>query len=239
MVDSEHMLNTPMNAQAVALNLAADSTTPRATPSARPVPAAETTSSPTDVSPEDAARAGVYALLAALMRDVPTEDLLTRVRDLEAASGRDAFAQAWERLRLAAASVAPSSVDDEYHQLFIGLGRGELVPYGSWYQTGFLMERPLSQLRDDLSDLGFERSPDVREPEDHVAALYEVMASLAADPTMSIERQRAFRNTHLSAWIGRFWRDLEQAEAALFYRSVGRLGVVFSELEQRCLSMDA
>ncbi len=190
-------------------------------------------------SAEDAARAGVYALLAALLRDVPDEQLLAAVRGLDSSGGRDAFTQAWERLRLVAASVDPSAVDEEYHQLFIGLGRGELVPYGSWYQTGYLMERPLSQLRDDLAALGFERSSDVREPEDHVAALCEVMSALAEDPSVDIADQRAFYEAHLGTWVGRFWRDLEQAEAGIFYRSVGRLGVVFHELEQRFLTMAA
>jgi TorA maturation chaperone TorD len=203
-----------------------------------PVGALDTTDS-REPSPEDAARAGVYTLLAALLRDVPDEALLARVRELAPARGRDAFALAWEGLRLAAASVDPAAVDDEYHVLFIGLGRGELVPYGSWYQTGFLMERPLSVLRDDLAVLGFQRGPQVHEPEDHVAALCEVMAALAQDPEVDIERQRVFHQTHLAPWIARFWDDLGHTESALFYRSVARLGAVFAELEQRYLAMRA
>jgi TorA maturation chaperone TorD len=230
-----------MSHQAAALNLAPE--TPPASvplPTSAPVAAvAAQMASHGEPAPEDAARSGVYALLAALLRDVPDAELLAGVRELAPSTGRDAFAQAWERLRLAAASVEMSAMDDEYHQLFIGLGRGELVPYGSWYQTGYLMERPLSQLRDDLAALGFERSPDVREPEDHVAALCEVMAELAQDPSVDIAGQRAFYEAHMGAWVGRFWSDLEQAETALFYRSVGRLGVVFNELEQRFLTMDA
>ena len=42
--------------------------------------------------------------------------------------------------------------------LFIGLGRGELLPYGSSYLTGFLHERPLARLRADLGPLGIERA---------------------------------------------------------------------------------
>ncbi len=139
----------------------------------------------TSVSAEDRARAGLYGLLAALLRDVPDEALLDRVNRLDAPAGRDAFALAWDGLRLAGAQVTAAEVDDEYHRLFIGLGRGELVPYGSWYQTGFLMEQPLGALRRDLAALGFEREPGVHEPEDHVAALCEVMAQLALDPEMS------------------------------------------------------
>jgi TorA maturation chaperone TorD len=96
-----------------------------------------------EISPEDQARAGLYGLLAALLRDVPGETLLARTRALDPARERDGFALAWEGLRLAAAQVTAAEADDEYHRLFIGLGRGELVPYGSWYLTGLLRELPL------------------------------------------------------------------------------------------------
>ena len=199
--------------------------------------------SPCIVTPEDAARGGVYALLGALLRGVPDAALIERVRTLPPAVGRDDFALAWEGLRLAAEQLRLNELDDEYHQLFIGLGRGELVPYGSWYQTGFLMEKPLGMLRDDLRSLGFERDPQVREPEDHVAALCEVMSALALDADVSaalgLERQRAFYQTHIADWIGRFWRDLEAAESALFYRSVARLGSSFRALEARYLEPGA
>jgi TorA maturation chaperone TorD len=189
------------------------------------------------VSAEDAARAGLYGLLAALLRDVPEAPLLDRVAGLDAAAGRDAFALAWEGLRLAAGHVTPAEADDEYHRLFIGLGRGDLVPYGSWYQTGFLMELPLGALRRDLAALGFERAPGVHEPEDHVAALCEVMAQLALDPDMPVERQRAFFRAHIGPWIRRFCRDLEAVPAAPLYGAVGRLAGAFFEVETRYLEM--
>jgi TorA maturation chaperone TorD len=190
------------------------------------------------VSEEEQARAGVYALFGALLRDIPTPGLLDRIRRLEAAKGRDDFALAWEGLRLAAREARAAELSDEYHLLFIGLGRGELVPYGSWYQTGFLMERPLGILRGDLAELGFERGPQVREPEDHVAALCEVMSALALDPRTPVERQRDFYRAHLGPWVERFWRDLEQAQTAVFYKSVARLGSAFDALERRYLEME-
>jgi len=187
---------------------------------------------------EDQARAGVYALLGSLLRDVPGADLLRQVALLEPATGRDGFALAWEGLRLSAASVEPGQVDDEYHRLFLGLGRGELVPYGSWYQTGFLMERPLGELRQDLQALGFERQDGVCEPEDHVAALCEVMAQLAQDPGSFILEQMAFYRAHLGPWINAFFADLDKAESAVFYKALARLGNAFFELENRYLEMD-
>ncbi len=186
---------------------------------------------------DDGMRAGVYALLAALLREVPGAELLARVGNLEQAGGRDPLALAWEGLRLAARSLGTEAVDDEFHRLFIGLGRGELVPYGSWYQTGFLMEQPLGRLRRDLAALGFERREGVHEPEDHVAALCEVMTELVLDPEIPYERQRAFFSDHLAPWLGRFWDDLERADSAVFYRAVGGLGKVFFDLERRYLEL--
>ena len=156
---------------------------------------------------------------------------------LDPAKGRDGFALAWEGLRLAAAQVTAAEADDEYHRLFIGLGRGELVPYGSWYQTGFLMELPLGALRRDLAALGFERAPGVHEPEDHVAALCEVMAQLALDPDIPVERQRGFFRAHIGPWIRRFCRDLDAVPAAPLYGAVGRLAAAFFEIEGRYLEI--
>jgi TorA maturation chaperone TorD len=199
---------------------------------------ADLQSDQTAVSGEDAARAGLYGLLAALLRDVPGAALLSQVRGLDPAAGRDGFALAWEGLRLAAGQVSPGEADDEYHRLFIGLGRGELVPYGSWYQTGFLMELPLGVLRRDLAALGFERELGVHEPEDHVAALCEVMAQLALDPDSPVERQRDFYRAHLGPWIGRFCRDLEAVPGAPLYGAVGGLAAAFFQLEGRYLEME-
>ncbi len=193
---------------------------------------------PRPTSPEDEARAGVYSLLGALLRDLPDPGLVSSVLELEPAPGHDGFALAWEGLRRAAGQVTPADLDDEFHRLFIGLGRGELVPYGSWYQTGFLMERPLGVLRRDLRELGFERQPGVHEPEDHVAALCEVMCALAQDPRTRIERQRIFYEAHLGSWVERFCSDLEAAESAVFYQAVARLGSAFFALEHEYLEME-
>ena len=110
------------------------------------------------------------------------------------------------------------------------------MPYASWYLTGFLMEKPLSALRDELAALGFERSENVREPEDHIAALCEVMAMMI-DEGFTIHQQEIFFTGQLSNWLDRFFKDLSQAESAVFYRSVGRFGQAFSAFEKQYLSM--
>lgn len=187
---------------------------------------------------EEQLRAGTYTLLARLLAAVPDADLLARLRTIQAAGEPgDTLAAAWLQLEQAAAQARGEALDDEYHALFIGLGRGELIPYGSWYLTGFLMEKPLGRLRRDLAALGYERQEGVHEPEDHAAALCEVMALLIADPEVTPETQQQFFATHLGTWLERFFEDLEKAPSARFYRAVGRLGGEFIKLEKRYLAM--
>lgn len=194
---------------------------------------------PTSAVPdEQLRRAAIYSLLAALLRDAPGEPVLAYAAELEHGDERagSELALAFATLALAARHTPPDALRDEYHALFIGLGRGELVPYGSWYQTGFLMERPLGALRADLERLGFERADDVHEPEDHIAALCEVMALLIHDG-VATGQQKPFFDAHLASWAGEFFRDLAAAQTAVFYRSVARLGAAFIRLEQRYLSV--
>lgn len=183
-------------------------------------------------------RAGVYGLLATLLREVPRAGTLARLRALAPGSAGDDFSVAMDMLRLAAAHVDEPAVDDEYHALFIGIGRGEVVPFGSWYLTGFLMEKPLSLLRQDLAVLGFERQEGVHEPEDHAGALCEVMALLATSEDGGFETEKRFFERHMAPWLGRFFADLEAADSAVLYKAVGRLGAEFVKLEQRYFEMD-
>ncbi len=182
-------------------------------------------------------RSSVYKVLAGLLRTAPDSDALEQVSAFAAIEQEgDELALAMSMLGLSAKESDADSVDDEFHALFIGLGRGELMPYASWYLTGFLMEKPLSALRDDLAALGFERSENVREPEDHIAALCEVMAMMI-DEGFAIQQQENFFTGHMSSWLDHFFKDLSQAESAVFYRSVGRFGQAFSAFEKRYLTM--
>ncbi len=184
-------------------------------------------------------RANAYGLLGALLRGEPGEELLGLTGHFaDAGEGADELAVAMALLGLAARNTRPAAAGSEFFQLFIGLGRGELVPFGSWYQTGFLMERPLGELRDQLRLLGFERSEGVNEPEDHVAALCEVMSQLIAEGE-PISIQERFFSAHIAPWMGRFFTDLEGAENAVFYGAVGRFGTAFVDFERRYLAMPA
>jgi len=187
----------------------------------------------------EAVRANAYSLLGALLAAPPGEEILALLRQIEPESGSDQrdMASAWACLRLAAERAKVASLEDEYHDLFIGIGRGELVPYASWYMTGFLMDRPLAVLRGDLAELGVERNEDVKEPEDHIAALCETMAMLTTNEEYDIAIQRRFFQAHLEPWATTFFVDLQKAGSARFYKAVGQFGEQFVNFEQKYLTM--
>ena len=176
------------------------------------------------------ARAREYALLAALLARPPDAALLERLAKIE--SDGTPLGVAHKALAGAAVDKDADAVAREYFDLFIGVGRGELLPYGSYYLTGFLHERPLARLRADLVGLGIERVEGQCEPEDHAAILCEIMAGLVAGEFAApLERQRYFFDRHLAPWMARFFADLDAAEAADFYRPVGAIGRLFIEIE--------
>ena len=190
------------------------------------------------IEQEQRYRASAYALLAALLRAPPDQALLDHVAALspESDAEPDDLSEAMTALAGAAQQQRPEDLEDEYNVLFIGLGKGEVVPYGSWYLTGYLMEQPLSELRDDLRALGFERSPEIREPEDHAAAIFEVFSVMIAD-NVSLDQQQLFFAKHMQSWLARFFADLDKANSADFYRFVARFGVAFYSLEETYLTM--
>lgn len=198
--------------------------------------------SPQEQDDARASRVSAYCVLAGLLRAAPDAGRLAQLAALPLTEdqGREApLGTAWRGLRNAAAQADAAAVNDEYHALFIGFGRGELLPYASWYLAGALMDRPLLALRLDLKRLGIARAAGNREPEDHVAALCETMALLigSGDEGLPLATQRDFFTAHLAPWLGRFFGDLQASERAHFYRSVAAFGTAFSEFERAWLSM--
>ena len=190
------------------------------------------------IEPEDQLRADTYRLLGRLLGTPPDEATLALLAKAPTSEDDNLLAVAWRLLATTAARTRPDQVVTEYEALFIGLGRGELVPYASWYMTGYLMERPLAELRADMKKLGFELHDDVSEPEDHAAALCEIMALLATeDDPCSLARQAKFFDAHVGPWLARFFRDMQQAGSARFYRAVGQLGEQFIDTDQQYLEM--
>jgi TorA maturation chaperone TorD len=184
----------------------------------------------------DAARAQEYALLSVLLARAPDRALLERLASLRGDPSPLGLAHA--ALAEAAQRTSIERVEREYFDLFIGLGRGELLPYASYYLTGFLHERPLARLRAHLEKLAIERTAGQAEPEDHAAILCEIMAGLASRRFGApAGADRELFEQHLKPWIGRFFADLERADAADFYRHVGTLGRVFVEIEMEAFAL--
>jgi TorA maturation chaperone TorD len=181
-------------------------------------------------SEEDRSRAEEYRLLAALLRRAPTAELLAGLARLKGDSSPIGMAHL--EMAQAVDDTNAEKVEREYFHLFVGLGRGEFLPYASWYMTGFLHDRPLARLREDLARLGIEVAAGPGEPEDHIAIVLEVMAGMA-DGSLGVEakEERAFFDRHLRPWASRFFAELELSDKASFYKAVGLLGRVFLEIE--------
>ncbi|MEJ2378293.1 MAG: Cro/CI family transcriptional regulator [Pseudolabrys sp.] len=186
----------------------------------------------------DLARAQEYALLATLLARAPDTATLKRVAELK--GDATPLGLAHVALADAVAAADPDKVEREFFNLFIGIGRGELLPYGSYYLSGFLQERPLARLRDDLARLGIVRSEGVVEPEDHAAILCEIMAGIiSGDLDVPPGSDQEIFEKHMAPWIGRLFADMEQAASADFYRRVGSVGRVFIEIETEAFALPA
>ena len=192
-----------------------------------------------DVAEEDLLRADLYAMLAQVLSAPPDSEFLKTAAGLSG-DGSD-LGEGINALAKVAKATTPAAVEKEYNALFIGLGRGELLPYASYYLTGFLNEKPLARLRGHMAQFGIERNPNVKEPEDHMATLCEMMAGLIrgtyGEP-LSVEDQNAFFNTHIATWATHFFTDLEAAEGSVFYAPVGKIGRAFMEIEIEAFRME-
>jgi TorA maturation chaperone TorD len=181
----------------------------------------------------DFARAQEYSLLSILLLRSPNAQMLNRLANLRGDASPLGLAHA--TLGEAAARTDIASAAREHHSLFTGLGRGELLPYASYYVTGFLHGRPLANLRQALRRIGVERLDGQPEPEDHAAILLEIMAGLANGRIPApAGTDREIFDDHLAPWIARFFADLEKAASANFYASVGTFGRTFVEIETQC-----
>lgn len=190
---------------------------------------------------EQLLRASVYELIGRLLAREPSEATIQSLRDIgKVDTGQGQIAMGWQLMKQAAQKTGLHAIHEEYFSLLIGVGRGELVPFGSWYMTGFLMEKPVAVLRADLDRLGIERTTGVAESEDHVAALCDAMALIIRhSDEIPLATQQAFYNDHLAPWVQRFFSDMQTARSAHFYRSVGFFCESFFDFEQQLLQMQS
>ncbi len=187
---------------------------------------------------EDLLRADLYDFLGALLARPPEGALLGKTAAL---GGDDTdLGQAIRALARLARATKTGAAEREFNALFIGMARGELLPYASFYLTGFLNEKPLAVLRKDMLALGIERAPNVFEPEDNIASLCEMMAGMIrgrlGEPA-DLSRQRDFFNKHIGPWAGHFFKDLEGAKNSVFYAPVGTVGRIFMDIEKEGFRM--
>ena len=192
------------------------------------------------ITEEDQLRVNWYLLFARLLGEAPSRKTLDLISSLQ---GDDSeIGEAIAALARAASGVSQAELQQEYFDLFIGVGGSELTPYASYYLTGFLHEKPLAKLRDDMWSLGIRRQDDLKEPEDHIASLCEMMAGLISGnfgEPQDLETQKRFFQTHIGCWAPRFFEDLEAAEAARFYMPAGTLGRLFMEIERQAFELAA
>jgi TorA maturation chaperone TorD len=190
------------------------------------------------IADEDQLRADLYGYLSALLAAPPDKDLLARTASL---AGDDTpLGRSIAALAKLARQSGPDAAEREFNNLFIGLGRGELLPYASYYMTGFLNEKPLALLRKDMAGFGIIRAPNVFEPEDNIASLMEMMAGLIAgrfgDPA-PLARQQEFFNRHIAPWALHFFTDLEGAKGSVLYAPAGAVGRHFMEIEREAFRL--
>lgn len=190
------------------------------------------------LEPEDVSRAMLYRLVARFLSAPPTEADLKAGSELQ--GDRSPLGLAVTRFADQCRGTTPEAAADAFHTLFIGLGRGELVPYASYYLTGFLQEKPLARLRGEMARLGIARSADVAEPEDHISSVLEIMAGMIdgsfGAPAGHAE-QKAFFDGFLAAWAGHFFKDVTESETSPFYSAVGEIGALLMEIETEAFRM--
>jgi TorA maturation chaperone TorD len=183
-----------------------------------------------DLDPEDSARAEVYALLGSLFYQAPSKELLHVIATGSGICNDEPvsdFCRAWRALQQAAAQADAEAVKDEFDAAFIGTGRQPVMLYGSFYEAGFLHEKPLAMLRDTLTQMGIARRGDRHESEDHVSALCDVMRILitgdAETPPAALELQSEFFRRHIGPWYAQLTTAVIGANQTSFYKHVAQL----------------
>lgn len=190
-------------------------------------------------------RANAYRILAAALAAPPDAAFLAQIAGLPQSQAEDDCARALQQLRAEAEKGDVEQAADDYQQLLVGLGRGKVIPYGSWHITGSMMDKPLADLRRDLQQLGLQKRKEAGEPEDHAAALCETMAVLCSEESsdssresaLSFARQQKMFQSHLAPWFEFFFSEISGKAESGFYRALGEFGRAFIAFESRYFQM--
>lgn len=187
---------------------------------------------------EETARAEIYGLLSQLFYAAPSAQLLgqLQVAVTEAPAAGAYLEEPWRDLVACSRTLSQAQVAHEYNRLFGGVGKPELYLYGSHYLSGFLNEKPLVRLRDDLAVLGLGRTSDMSETEDHVAYVLEVMRYLIAGDDAAVANlthQMAFFSHHVQPWVPQMCQAVQDHPQALFYAKLAAFTSVFINVESQ------
>ena len=187
-------------------------------------------------SPEELARAELYGLLAGLWLAPPDAALLAqfKVAVTQAPQPGGHLEAPWGALVAAMRASSVAAAAAEHVALFHAVGRPEVFAYGSFYLTGFLNEKPLATLRDDLATLGLARQNDTGETEDHIAFEFEVMRWLIAGDDVALcnlAQQRRFFRAHLQPWVDKLCDAVEAHPRADLWRAVAAMTRAFVQVE--------
>ena len=185
---------------------------------------------------EETARAEIYGLLAQLFYQVPNPDLLAQLRvavtDAPVAGGF--LEEPWRQLVAASRVSTDADIASEYNQLFGGVGKPEIYLYASHYVSGFLNDKPVARLREDLAALGLERDDSMSETEDHFACLCEVMRYLIAGDDVAISnltQQREFFAKHVQPWVQEMLDVILKHPRAQFFAQLAAFTQAFLNIE--------
>ena len=192
--------------------------------------------------PEDQARAGYYALLGRLFYAGPDAGLLATLAgadEIAVERARSALSSAWSGLALAARAMDADAARLEYDQLFVGTGKAEVTPYASFYLAETGREKILVGLRAELAGLGLGRARQVREPEDHIAGLFDAMRhliSLGSDDA-ALQNQRGFFERYIARSYQGLCAAISASEKSNFYKHVARFAEAFLAVENEALKV--
>lgn len=202
--------------------------------------------SPRVIDVEDQVRADFYALLAHLFSRAPDDRVLQSIVITQEPTDEASteLTKAWRALSAASAVVTHDALVEEYEAVFVGVGRPPVILYGSFYIAGFMMEKPLAELRDDLAKMGFSRNAEVRESEDHLAAVSDVMRALilgvmgsGTDAPAEIAAQKVFFEKHLKPWVFKCCTAIQVYEKSNYYKRVAKFAEQFFAMEAEAFEM--
>jgi TorA maturation chaperone TorD len=188
--------------------------------------------------PEEVARANFYGLLARLYYAPPDASLLEAIAGADEIEAEDGgIALAWRDLARAAAAADPVTLAQEYESAFVGTGKAPITLYAAAYSIKHSNEVPLAELRGELAELGLARREAVHEPEDHIAALFDVMRLIIAEQKTPLETQHRFFSRWIWPAVVPLCAAIDTSAHTAFYKVVARFMKSFLELEHSAFEM--